>query len=144
MPSCGLCGCALDAGTRVAELILDEQGVPALAESTFSDGRDGTIAYFCAEHVHAIDVIRSLIPTPAEIQAKVRGYLFQELDILAYALEMECAEALAAGREGDAERAQQTRLGVRLAQRLVGGVPAPEISDRLNRWRDAYLAKFPA
>ena len=145
MTSCQLCGCALDTGARVAELSVgDGVGVPELTESTLSDGRNGAVAYFCAEHVQAIEIIRSLIPAPKETESKVRGYLFQELDILAYAFEMECAEALADGREGEAERAQQTRLGIRLAQRLVGNVPAPEIAERLSRWRETYLAKFPA
>lgn len=80
----------------------------------------------------------------AAVEAALRGRLFQELDLLAYAMEMEASEALVRGDEAEAGRAQQTRLGIRLAQRLVGAVPAPEIELRLQRWRERYLAKFPA
>jgi hypothetical protein len=74
---------------------------------------------------------------------ELRGRLYHELDLLAFALEMEASEALGRGDEPAAVRAQQTRLGVRLAQRLVGGVPAPEVDRRLERWRRAYLSRFP-
>jgi hypothetical protein len=77
------------------------------------------------------------------IEREIRGRLYQELDLLAYALEMEAAQQVEEGREEDAARAQQTRLGIRLAQRLVGGVGAPEVDRRLDRWRTQYLAKFP-
>lgn len=79
----------------------------------------------------------------AEIEAALRGRLFEELDLLAFAFEMEADEALAAGDEAAAERAQQTRLGIRLAQRLVGAVSAPEVDRRLARWREEYRARFP-
>lgn len=80
---------------------------------------------------------------PAAGEREIRGRLFQELDLLAFALEMEAAEALERGDEPAAARAQQTRLGVRLAQRLVGGIAAPEVDRRLDRWRPTYQAKFP-
>ncbi len=79
----------------------------------------------------------------ATLEREIRGRLYQELDLLAYALEMEAAEQVAEGRDEDAARTQQTRLGIRLAQRLVGGVPAPEVDRRLDRWRTQYRAKFP-
>ncbi len=85
-------------------------------------------------------------PAPADaaaLEREVRGRLYQELDLLAFALEMEAAEQVSEGRDEDAGRTQQTRLGIRLAQRLVGGVPAPEVDRRLDRWRAQYLAKFP-
>lgn len=146
MASCGLCGCALDPGARVAGVSVgDGRGVPEVTEASLGEGEGSrALLYFCAEHVEWVRTIQSLFPTPSEIEARVRGYLFQELDVLAYALEMECAEAIRGGRDEDAARAQQTRLGVRLAQRLVGNVPAPEVDDRLRRWRASYLAKFPA
>lgn len=78
-----------------------------------------------------------------ELEEHLRGRLYQELDLLAYAFEMEAAEAADAGRIDEAARAQQTRLGIRLAQRLVGAVPAPEVDRRLTHWRAAYEAKFP-
>jgi hypothetical protein len=79
----------------------------------------------------------------AELRAALRGELFQEIDLLAFALEMECAEDVLAGRDDAAARAQQARLGVRLAQRLVSGIPAPEVEQRLARWRAEYRARFP-
>ncbi len=80
---------------------------------------------------------------PARFERELRGKLFQELDLLAFALEMEASEALERGDEEGALRTQQTRLGIRLAQRLIGAVPAPEVDRRLDRWRSTYLAKFP-
>ncbi|HEX7117298.1 MAG TPA: hypothetical protein VF212_00825 [Longimicrobiales bacterium] len=80
---------------------------------------------------------------PAALERGLRGQLYQELDLLAFALEMEAAEAIERGDDGGAARAQQTRLGIRLAQRLVGAVPAPEVDRRLQRWRATYLEKFP-
>ncbi|HEX7050774.1 MAG TPA: hypothetical protein VF188_11270 [Longimicrobiales bacterium] len=79
----------------------------------------------------------------AAVERELRGRLYQELDLLAFALEMEAAEALENGEPDAAARAQQTRLGVRLAQRLVGDVPAPEVELRLRRRRTEYEAKFP-
>jgi hypothetical protein len=80
---------------------------------------------------------------PSAIEREVRGRLYQELDLLAFAFEMEAAEAIERGADEEAARTQQTRLGIRLAQRLVGAVPAPEVDRRLERWRAAYLKKFP-
>lgn len=82
--------------------------------------------------------------TDEAVERELRGRLYQELDLLAYALEMEASEALDRGDSAAAGRAQQTRLGIRLAQRLAGAVPAPEIDQRLDRWRGVYRAKFPA
>lgn len=82
-------------------------------------------------------------PEPGDRERQLRGCLYQELDLLAYALEMEAAEALERGEEAEAARTQQTRLGIRLAQRLVGAVPSPEVDRRLDRWRSMYQAKFP-
>lgn len=95
-----------------------------------------------AEHAHVVRV-RTRVDTD-EIETRVRGHLYQELDVLAFALELEASEALEAGREEEAVRAQRTRLGVRLAQRLVGGVPAPEVDERLDRRREQYMSKFPS
>ena len=83
-------------------------------------------------------------PSPEEpIEAsKLRGHLFTDLDRLAFALEMEAAALLA---EGDAEKAQtrqHLRLGVRLAQRLVAGVHADEVHQRIKRWSDAYDSRL--
>src|SRR5690606_16097398 len=115
---------------------------PTLVDLPLPDGREGALAYFCADHVQAIGLLQSILTRSVEPETAVRGRLYQELDLLAFALEMECAEAASAGRDAEAARAQQTRLGVRLAQRLVGNVPAPEIRDRLDRWRAEYRDKF--
>ena len=82
-------------------------------------------------------------PDAAALERELRGRLYQELDLLAYAFEMEAAQQVAAGEDDEAGRTQQTRLGIRLAQRLVGGVPAPEVDRRLDQWRAEYRAKFP-
>ncbi len=82
-------------------------------------------------------------PSAATLEREIRGRLYHELDLLAYAFEMEAAQQVAAGCDEDAARTQQTRLGIRLAQRLVGGVPAPEVDRRLDQWRAQYRAKFP-
>ncbi len=82
-------------------------------------------------------------PEAAALEREIRGRLYQELDLLAYAFEMEAAQEVVAGCDEDAARTQQTRLGIRLAQRLVGGVPAPEVDRRLEQWRAQYRAKFP-
>jgi hypothetical protein len=74
----------------------------------------------------------------AEPATELRGALFAELDRLAFALEMEAAEHLEEGREEEYLRAQERRLGVRLAQRLVSGVPADEVQRRIWRWAGAY------
>ncbi|CAN5655442.1 hypothetical protein BH23GEM3_BH23GEM3_13210 [soil metagenome] len=83
-------------------------------------------------------------PTPDESpDAKaLRGRIFTDLDVLAFALEMEAASLLEAGREAEAERCQQQRLGVRLAQRLVAGVWADEVNLRLRRWEAQYEGRL--
>ena len=68
----------------------------------------------------------------------LRGRIFTDLDRLAFALEMEAAEHLEHGRAGDYLRTQERRLGVRLAQRLVSGVPADEVNARMERWQGGY------
>lgn len=73
---------------------------------------------------------------PQEVD--VQGRLFTELDRLAFALEMEAGEHLEAGRTGEYLRAQERRLGVRLAQRLVSGVPADEVDRRMWKWGEHY------
>ncbi len=93
-----------------------------------------------------LDSTEPAAPAPADaaaLERAVRGRLYQELDLLAFALEMEAAEQVSEGRDDDAARTQQERLGIRLAQRLVGGVPAPEVDRRLDHWREQYQAKFP-
>lgn len=80
---------------------------------------------------------------PPAAQA-LRGRLFTDLDRLAFALEMEAAALLEEGREAEAERRQQQRLGVRLAQRLVAGVWADEVHRRLQRWAEEYEARLAA
>lgn len=77
-------------------------------------------------------------PPDAPEEVDVRGRLFTELDRLAFALEMEAGEHLDAGRDGEYLRAQERRLGVRLAQRLVSGVPADEVDRRVWAWSEAY------
>jgi hypothetical protein len=77
------------------------------------------------------------------LREELRGQLYEALDVLAFALEMECGVEAAGGNADAAARTQQTRLGVRLAQRLVSGVPAPEVDRRMARWRDEYRARFP-
>jgi hypothetical protein len=72
---------------------------------------------------------------PAEV---LRGELFVGLDRLAFALELEAAEAVDAGDHGAAIRLEDQRLGVRLAQRLVAGVHADEVNPRIERSRSAY------
>jgi len=67
-----------------------------------------------------------------------RGTLFTDLDRLAFALEIESAEALNAGDDEAAARWESVRLGVRLAQRLVSGVHADEVDQRLERVRDEF------
>jgi hypothetical protein len=79
-------------------------------------------------------------PTPDDQSESrtLRGHIFTDLDRLAFALEMEAAELIRAGRWEDAERRTSERLGVRLAQRLVTGVWADEVDLRVNTWSDAY------
>lgn len=72
---------------------------------------------------------------PAEV---LRGRLFTDLDRLAFAIEIEAAEALERGDEALAVRLEERRLGVRLAQRLVAGVHADEVDLRIERFRREY------
>jgi hypothetical protein len=72
----------------------------------------------------------------------LRGALFTDLDRLAFALEMEAAALIAAGEEKAAERRQQQRLGVRLAQRLVAGIWADEVQLRIQRSAGEYDARL--
>jgi hypothetical protein len=86
------------------------------------------------------------MPDPAATDASqdmdLRGRIFTDLDRLAFALEMEAAEHLDGGRPGDYLRTQERRLGVRLAQRLVSGVPADEVNGRMDRWAHGYDARL--
>lgn len=79
-------------------------------------------------------------PTPFECEEIkcLRGSIFTDLDRLAFALEMEAAELVQAGRWEEAERRTSERLGVRLAQRLVTGVWADEVDLRVGAWSEAY------
>ncbi len=83
-------------------------------------------------------------PDEAPDAARLRGAIFTDLDRLAFALEMEAAALLEEGRETEASRRQEARLGVRLAQRLVAGVRADEVDERLERYADAYEARLKA
>ena len=75
-------------------------------------------------------------------QAALRGRLFTDLDRLAFALEMEAAGLLNQGRDDEARRTQEQRLGVRLAQRLVAGVWADEVDLRIRQWAEEYDARL--
>lgn len=77
-------------------------------------------------------------PDEHECAADLRGRLFTDLDRLAFALEMEVAEKVQTGDLDAADRLQNQRLGVRLAQRLVSGVWADEVNSRVRRWRASY------
>lgn len=77
-------------------------------------------------------------PTDAPEDMDLRGRIFTDLDRLAFAIEMEAAEHLEHGRAAEYVRAQERRLGVRLAQRLVSGVPADEVNGRIERWQGGY------
>ncbi|HET9983829.1 MAG TPA: hypothetical protein VFQ38_09590 [Longimicrobiales bacterium] len=143
-PTCPICGCALAEGDRVVSVLPAGSGAaPALREVSLAAAADGALAYLCARHADAVALLESLQVDRASIEREVRGHFYQELDLLAYAFEMEAAQQIEEGRDDDAARTQQTRLGIRLAARLVGGVPAPEVDRRLERWRDAYRTKFP-
>jgi hypothetical protein len=85
-------------------------------------------------------------PPPDELPdaARLRGRIFTDLDRLAFALEMEAAQLLDAGAAAAATRAQDQRLGVRLAQRLVAGVWADEVNARLQRWEGEYESRLSA
>ena len=78
------------------------------------------------------------VATDAPEDVDLRGRIFTDLDRLAFSLEMEAAEHLEHGRAGEYLRTQERRLGVRLAQRLVSGVPADEVNGRMQRWESGY------
>lgn len=144
--TCPICGRALAEGDRVVGVLPADSGAgtaPALREVALAAASDGALAYLCADHADALALLESVRIDRAAVERAVRGHLYQELDLLAYALEMEAAQQIDDGHDDDAARTQQTRLGIRLAARLVGGVPAPEVERRLERWREAYRAKFP-
>jgi hypothetical protein len=77
-------------------------------------------------------------PDEASQDMDLRGRIFTDLDRLAFALELEASEHLEHGRAGDYLRLQERRLGVRLAQRLVSGVPADEVNARIERSAEGY------
>jgi hypothetical protein len=81
-------------------------------------------------------------PEEAPDAALLRGNLFQDLDRLAFAVEMEAAALLAEGREEEAWAKQQVRLGVRLAQRLVAGVWADEVNLRVRDCSGDYESRL--
>ncbi|MFN2431582.1 MAG: hypothetical protein ABR599_01965 [Gemmatimonadota bacterium] len=83
-------------------------------------------------------------PPPEEPDAarELRARLFNDIDRLAFALEMEGVELVRSGRELAAARHQEMRLGVRLAQRLVAGIYASEVDERLETWAAAYEARL--
>jgi hypothetical protein len=81
-------------------------------------------------------------PEEAPEARELRGNLFTDLDRLAFALEMEAATLLAEGDEASARARQEQRLGVRLAQRLVTGVRAGEVDDRIERFAGEYEARL--
>jgi hypothetical protein len=72
----------------------------------------------------------------------LRGRIFTDLDRLAFALEMEAAELIEQGCEDGARCRQELRLGVRLAQRLVTGVWADEVHERIIRYAAAYDSRL--
>ncbi|HET8657172.1 MAG TPA: hypothetical protein VFL93_16720 [Longimicrobiaceae bacterium] len=81
-------------------------------------------------------------PEEAPEAARLRGAIFNDLDRLAFTLEMEVAELLRAGDETEASRRQDVRLGVRLAQRLVTGVWADEVNLRVQQWGAEYESRL--
>ena len=74
--------------------------------------------------------------------ADLRGRIFTDLDRLAFALEMEAEAHLLAGEPERAARTQELRLGVRLSQRLVAGVHAAEVNERIARWSAVYESRL--
>ena len=81
-------------------------------------------------------------PEEAPDAARLRGAIFTDLDRLAFALEMEAAQLLEAGRLEEAGQRQSLRLGVRLAQRLVTGVWADEVNLRVQEWSREYESRL--
>ncbi len=141
---CLICEAPIAEGARVVRF----GGDGVVAEACPSDaGRSTTgTRFICERHEQALSELRSSAESAAaETAARdLRAELYQELDLLAFALEMEASEAAASERDDEAERAQLTRLGIRLAQRLVSGVFAPEVNPRLSRWRSEYESRFPS
>ena len=74
--------------------------------------------------------------------SRLRGSIFTDLDRLAFSLEMEAAALIEEGLEEDARRRQDIRLGVRLAQRLVAGVHAEEVDNRIQRYAGDYAERL--
>jgi hypothetical protein len=81
-------------------------------------------------------------PDESPEAALLRGNLFQDLDRLAFAVEMEAAALLRDGQEEEARAKQQVRLGVRLAQRLVAGVWADEVNLRVRECSGDYESRL--
>lgn len=81
-------------------------------------------------------------PDESPQEAALRGRIFTDLDRLAFAIEMEAAQLLDQGRDAEALRRQEQRLGVRLAQRLVSGVWADEVNHPLIKWAEEYDARL--
>jgi hypothetical protein len=86
-------------------------------------------------------MLSSPVPEESIEASELRGSIFNDLDRLAFALEMEAAELIEQGLEEEARRRQELRLGVRLAQRLVAGVHADEVHDRIARYAASYDAR---
>jgi hypothetical protein len=89
-------------------------------------------------------MLSSPMPDEAPEASELRGNIFTELDRLAFALEMEASELIEQGLEEEARCRQDLRLGVRLAQRLVAGVHADEVHDRIDRYAPDYDARLEA
>lgn len=142
--TCQLCGSRLGEDTRIVSVRLNGAGALAIEERPLSSVEERPLVCLCTAHGEAVRALESLGPDAGALEEHVRGRLYQELDVLAFAFEMEASQAVERGDDAGAARAQRTRLGVRLAQRLVGGVPAPEVDERLERWRETYEAKFPS
>ncbi len=83
-------------------------------------------------------------PSPDESPdaRELRGKIFNDLDRLAFALEMESAAMLEQGNSRTAKARQDLRLGVRLAQRLVSGIWADEVNPRIQKHAEAYEARL--
>jgi hypothetical protein len=82
------------------------------------------------------------LPDEAPDARALRGEIFNDLDRLAFALEMETAALLEQGDTSSAKSRQDLRLGVRLAQRLVSGIWADEVNQRIAKHLDAYEARL--
>lgn len=87
-------------------------------------------------------MLSSPSPEEAPEARRLRGDLFTDLDRLAFALERESAELLEQGLAAEARGRQELRLGVRLAQRLVAGVWADEVHQRIARHADLYTTRL--